>query len=136
MSVLLDTDVLSLLGRKRVPPKLEAWLAHQDAELFVSVVSLAELEYGLQQAPFTHRADLAAWLRETRQKFASATEHLTEPILVRWKQLLAELKAKNRTMTCEDSLIAATAFLHGHTVATHNKRHFEPAGVSVIDPLA
>ena len=49
---------------------------------------------------------------------------------------LTELKTKNRTMTCEDSLITATALLHGHTVATHNKRHFEPAGVSVIDPLA
>ena len=55
---------------------------------------------------------------------------------MRWKELLSELKAKNRTMTCEDSLIAATAFLHGHTVATHNKRHFESADVPLIDPLA
>jgi predicted nucleic acid-binding protein len=55
---------------------------------------------------------------------------------VRWKQLLAELKRGNRTMTCEDSLIAATALFHGHTVATHNKRHFEPADVPIIDPLS
>jgi len=47
-----------------------------------------------------------------------------------------KLKSANRTMTCEDSLIAATALFHGHTVATRNKRHFEPAGVPVIDPLA
>jgi predicted nucleic acid-binding protein len=40
------------------------------------------------------------------------------------------------TMTCEDSLIAATALFHGHTVATHNKRHFDPAGVQTVDPLA
>ena len=39
-------------------------------------------------------------------------------------------------MTCEDSLVAATALFHGHTVATHNKRHFEPAGVPLVDPLA
>jgi predicted nucleic acid-binding protein len=38
-------------------------------------------------------------------------------------------------MTCEDSLIAATALFHGHTVATNNQRHFEPAGVPIIDPL-
>jgi predicted nucleic acid-binding protein len=49
--------------------------------------------------------------------------------------LLADLKLRNRTMTCEDSLIAATALYRGHTVATHNKRHFEPAGVSLVDPL-
>ena len=32
--------------------------------------------------------------------------------------------------TCEDSLIAATALFHGHTVATHNIKYFEPAGVN------
>ena len=49
--------------------------------------------------------------------------------------LLSLLKNKHRTMTCEDSLIAATALFHGHTVATHNIRHFEPAGVKILDPL-
>ena len=135
MSILLDTDLLSLLERKRVPAKLTAWLEKNDAPLFVSVVSFAELQHGLNQAPETHRPGLAAWLDETRRRFAPATEPLTEPVLVRWKELLAELKAKNRTMTCEDSLIAATALCHGHTVATHNQRHFEASGVSVIDPL-
>jgi len=79
---------------------------------------------------------LAAWLAETRGAFAPATEQLTEPVLVRWKELLAALNRGNRTMTCEDSLIAATALHHGHTVATHNSRHFEPAGVQIIDSLA
>lgn len=135
MSVLLDTDLLSLLERKRVPARLTAWLEQNEAPLFVSVVSLAELQHGLNQAPEAHRPSLAAWLDETRQRFAPATEPLTEPVLVRWKELLSELKARNRTMTCEDSLIAATALFHGHTVGTHNKRHFEPSGVPVIGPL-
>ncbi len=134
MSFLLDTDLLSLLERKRIPAKLENWMVRQSG-LFVSSVSLAELEFGLQQAAVNHRAALAGWLAETRRKFASATEELTESVLVRWKELLAHLKDKNRTMTCEDSLIAATALFCGHTVATHNKRHFEVAGVEVFDPL-
>ena len=135
MSFLIDTDLLSFLERKRVPSKLVRWLARRDSDLFVSVVSVAELEYGLRQAPSTHRADLAAWLKETRQKFLPVTEQLTEAVLVRWKGLLADLKRRNRTMTCEGSLIAATALFHGHTLATHNQRHFEPAGVQIIDPL-
>ena len=135
MSVLIDTDLLSLLERKRVPAKLAAWIAEQ-TDLVISVVSLAELQFGLQRSPLAHRPALAEWLAETRRKFAPATEQVTEPIIVRWKELLADLKEQKRTMTCEDSLIAATALLHGHTVATHNKRHFEPAGVEVIDPLA
>jgi hypothetical protein len=134
MSVLLDTDLLSLLERKRVPAKLAAWISEQN-DLIISVVSLAELEFGLQQAPAAHRPALAGWLGETRRKFAPATEELTEPILVRWKELLADLKKRKRTMTCEDSLIAATALFGGHTLATHNGRHFEPSGVESIDPL-
>ena len=136
MSFLIDTDLLSRLERKRVPPKLATWVQEHEAEIFLSVVSFAELQFGLDQAPATHRPSLALWLAETRRTLAPATEELTEPVLVRWKALLAELKRRNRTMTCEDSLIAATARVHGHTLATHNQRHFEPAGVQIIDPLA
>ncbi len=136
MSFLLDTDLVSLLERKQVPAKLASWVQAHETEIFLSVVSFAELQFGLNHAPARHKPALAVWLEQTRRSFAGATEPLTEPILVRWKQLLLELKSKNRTMTCEDSLIAATALFHGHVVATHSKRHFEPAGVQVLDPLA
>lgn len=135
MSFLIDTDLLSLLERKRVPPKLTAWVQHNDGKIFLSVVSFAELQIGVDRAPAAHRAGLVAWLAETRRAFDAATEPLSEPVLVRWKRLLADLKRANRTMTCEDSLIAATALFHGHTVATQNTRHFEVAGVPVVNPL-
>ncbi len=124
-----------MLERKQVPPKLERWVQTHEADIFLSVVSFAELQFGLGRAPVAHKESLGAWLTNLRQRLAPATEELTEPVLVRWKELLADLKAKNRTMTCEDSLIAATALFHRHTVATHNKRHFEPAGVQTVDPL-
>jgi toxin FitB len=136
MSFLVDTDLLSLLERKRVPPKLATWIQDNEADVFLSVVSFAELQFGLDRAPATHKASLAAWLADLRRKLAPATEELTEPVLVRWEALLADLKVKNRTMACEDSLIAATALFHGHTVATRNTHHFEPAGVQTVDPLA
>lgn len=136
MSFLVDTDLLSMLERKQVPAKLATWVQHRETDIFLSIVSFAELQFGLDQAPITHKASLSAWLADMRRRLAPATEELTEPVLVRWKELLADLKVKNRTMTCEDSLIAATALFHGHTIATHNKRHFEPSGVQVIDPLA
>jgi toxin FitB len=135
VSYLLDTDILSFLERKRIPPKLVAWLSANEADCFLSVVSFAELQFGIDQAPATHQPKLRAWLADTRLKFAAATEPLSEPVLVRWKELLSELKQKNRTMTCEDSLIAATALFNGHTLVTHNSRHFGPAGVPVLDPI-
>jgi predicted nucleic acid-binding protein len=136
MSYLIDTDLLSFLERRRVPQKLVKFVSEHDQEIFVSVVSWAELRCGAETAPETHRPKLRQWLEETRRQFASSTEPLDEPVLLRWKQLLQELKRSNRTMTCEDSLIAATALHHGHVILTHNTRHFQPAGAPVLDPLA
>ena len=125
-----------MLERKQVLPKLAAWIQNNEADIFLSVVSFAELQFGIDRAPATHKASLTTWLADMRRKLATATEDLNEPVLIRWKELLADLKVKNRTMACEDSLIAATALFHGHTVATRHKRHFEPAGVQMVDPLA
>jgi predicted nucleic acid-binding protein len=136
VSFLIDTDLLSMLERPRVSRKLLDWLEKKESEIFLSVVSLAEIQFGLDQAPDTHQPSLTQWLSQTRQRFAPAIEELSEPVLVRWKKLLADLKKKNCTMTCEDSLIAATALYHGHTIATHNTRHFTPSQVPLLDPLA
>ncbi|MGH7559126.1 MAG: hypothetical protein ACREMD_15370 [Gemmatimonadota bacterium] len=38
-------------------------------------------------------------------------------------------------MPIKDSLIAATALVHGLVVATRNRAHFEEAGVKVVDPF-
>jgi predicted nucleic acid-binding protein len=83
MSFLVDTDLLSLLERKRVPPRLAAWIKDNEADSFLSVVSFAELQFGLGRAPATHKASLAAWLADIIRKLAPATEELTEPLLVR-----------------------------------------------------
>ena len=96
MSFLVDTDLLSLLERKRVPPKLATWIQVNEADIFLSIVSFAELQFGLDRAPAIHKASLAAWLAEIRRRLAPATEELTEPVLIRWKGLLADLKAKHR----------------------------------------
>ena len=135
MSYLVDTEVLSLLERKQVPPKLATWVRQNEAQIFLSIVSLAELQFGLGRAPAAHQPALAAWIAEVRRTLGPAIEELSEPVLVRWKELLTDLKKANRTMTCENSLIAATALYHGHTVATRNQRHFQPAGVQIVDPL-
>ena len=41
MSFLLDTDLLSMLERRRVPRKLENWIQINEADIFLSVVSFA-----------------------------------------------------------------------------------------------
>jgi toxin FitB len=135
MSYLIDTDCLSLLRRKGRSRKLEAFVQANEADIFVSVVSWAEMAHGTAAAAEpVFQAELETWLAGMRTQFSHATEPLDEPVLVRWKKLLSELKAQNRTMTCEDSLIAATALHHSHTIITRNLSHFRPSGAAAFDP--
>jgi len=135
MSFLIDTDMVSLSERKRVHPKVAAWMQEHEGESFLSVVTIAELQYGLLNAPDAHKPSLQEWINGIRSDFAHATEPLTEAVLVRWKQMLLEMRRKNRSMTCEDSLIAATALHRGHVVATLNESHFAPSGVKLVNPM-
>jgi predicted nucleic acid-binding protein len=50
-------------------------------------------------------------------------------------ELLAALRRSGRAMPIRDSLIAATALVHGLTVVTRNRSDFEKAGVKVVDPF-
>jgi hypothetical protein len=50
MSFPVDEDLLSLLERKQVPPKLAAWVRANEAEIFLSAASFAELQFGLDRS--------------------------------------------------------------------------------------
>jgi predicted nucleic acid-binding protein len=54
---------------------------------------------------------------------------------MRWAALLASLRTSGRAMPIQDSLIAATALVHGLTVATRNRTDFGKASVKVVDPF-
>ena len=54
---------------------------------------------------------------------------------LRWAQLLANLRTAGHAMPVKDSLIAASALVHGLTVVTRNRVDFEKAGVGIIDPF-
>lgn len=64
---------------------------------------------------------------------------MSQESLLEWKRVAAFLKEQRRTISCEDSLIAAQCLAHGHTVVTHNTAHFkilEPLGLKVINPFS
>ena len=139
MSHLLDTDIVSTFNKQTLPVKLARWLEKNEADSFISLVSVAEMRHGLATAPESHRKELEQRMADTEDRFTESFLALDLDVLTRWKALLKELKGINRTMTCEDSLLAATCLFHGHVMATNNVRHFEPAenfGLKIINPLA
>ena len=136
MSYLIDTDLVSFLRRRGRSRKLERFMEANEAEVFISVVTWAEIEHGVLLADAVFQTELRKWAEGMRERFAAATLPLEEAVVLRWKQLLAELKVKNRTIACEDSLIAASALYHNHTILTSNAAHFAPTGAAVLNPMA
>ena len=132
---LLDTDVVSALAKKRRDPRVERWLAERrDEELFLSVVSVGEIERGIalqrdRDRDFAER--LATWLERLLAVYGERVLPFDVVAARRWGELSAHLGHGGA-----DLQIAATALTRGLTVATHNAAHFTPTGVEVLDPFA
>lgn len=130
---LVDTDVLSLLRRPERSPRISRWIAAQrTTDLYVSVVSVAEIERGITRQ---RRRDpafaglLARWLDTVLSLYGNRILPVDASTARRWGRLSGDLGHEGT-----DLLIAATAIEHGLTVVTRNVRHFEPTGAQVLDP--
>ena len=135
MSFLLDTNVLSETRKPRADARLRAWIAEQpNASLHTSVLVLGEIRHGIhllgRRDPDAARG-LTAWLRGVRRGLRPRVLDVTEEVADLW----AELGIPD-PLSPIDGLIAATALLHDLTVVTRTVRHFERAGVKVLNPFS
>ncbi len=128
MSWLLDTCALSEYAKKVPAPKVVAWLDEQDeASLFISVISLGEIEKGilkLRQTELRRSQKLTAWLGKVEQRFAGSILPLDATALHAWAQLSAQAELAGRPLPMMDGLLMATAQCHGLTVVTRNVQDF------------
>jgi len=132
---LLDTVIVSELRKKRPDAGVVRWISkQQDDLLYLSVVTLGEIERGIEKRRKvdTEFADeLAAWLESLIRLYADRILPVTPSVARRWGRLSAQLGHDGA-----DLLIAASALTHGLTVVTRNAGHFEPTGVSLINPFS
>jgi predicted nucleic acid-binding protein len=132
---LADANVLSEPTRSAPDPRVVAWLRSHERDLVVDPFIVGEVRFGvLLLPPGLKRAKLEAWFIDgvARLECLPWDAHCGQ----RWAQLLANLRSNGRAMPIKDSLIAATALVHGLVVATRNTSDFEAAGVDVYDPFA
>jgi len=133
---LLDTVVLSEL-RKMPPrrnPHVVSWLdSVPPDELFLSVITICEIERGIERQRSVDPAfavALAAWLDVIRRNYSERILPLTTDIARRWGRLSAQIGNSGI-----DLAIAATALEHRLSVVTRNVRDFVETGVTVVDPF-
>jgi predicted nucleic acid-binding protein len=132
---LIDTVTLSELRRRQRDPMVVTWFERQrTTELFLSVVSIGEIERGIarQRATDPGFADaLAAWLDRVLVLYGERVVPFDLRTARRWGALSAALGNDSA-----DLMIAATALEHGLTIVTRNISDFAPTGVAVIDPFS
>ena len=134
MSYLIDTNVLSELRRKLPHPGVSAWFAQRPASsLYMSVLTLGELRKGIDGVTDEARKlALSDWLHtDLSVFFLGRVLSIDEQVADRWGQLVA---AAGRPLPAIDSLLAATALVHGLTLVTRNAKDFEGLGLAVINP--
>lgn len=128
MSWLLDTCALSEYVRKAPAPAVIRWLDEQDeASLFISVISLGEIEKGilkLRASDPRRSQKLTAWLGKVEQRFAGRILALDATALHVWAQIAATAELAGQPLPVMDGLIMATAQCHGLTIVTRNVQDF------------
>lgn len=132
MRFLLDTNVVSEIRRGR-DANVSSWSTEAaDADLHLSVLTLGEIRKGIERLRGRHpdQADVfAAWLEQLRDHFAPRILSVDDRVAEEWGRLNA--RAERKTV---DSLIAATARVHGLTVVTRNTADFEGCDVPLLNP--
>ncbi|MHB1302613.1 MAG: PIN domain-containing protein [Acidiphilium sp.] len=138
---LVDTNVISSRTPARVAPaEMAVWMDTNSAKLFLSVVTVAEIEDGIAKARregATRKSrDLGAWL-ETVLHLYGARILPFDLATARLAGLLSDhARGQGHAPGFADIVIAATARHHGLIILTRNLRHFAPLGVPVHDPFA
>lgn len=135
MSFLADTNILSeLRKRERCNPGVRAWFsATPFAEIYVSIINVLELRIGVEQ--MEHRdpvqgRGLRHWVEGTIiARLADRTLLVTPEVALTCARLHVPDPAP-----LADSLIAATALVHGLTVVTHNTKDFTRFPAPIFDP--
>jgi toxin FitB len=134
---LLDTNVISELRKApagRANSRVIAWARREDeSTLFLSAITLMELEVGTLQME-NRDPRQGAVLRKWLDGFVEpAFRGRILPVSAEIAKRCASLHVPH-PCSYRDSLIGATALVHGLTIATRNTRDFARMGALLFNP--
>lgn len=121
-------------GPAKTDRRVQAWFESVSPDcLYISVITVLELEIGFQR--LERRDPIQGWaIREwVRASLLPSFANRILDVNLTIVQLCAALHVPD-PLDDRDSLIAATALVHGMTVVTRNISHFQRTGVSVFNP--
>jgi toxin FitB len=137
VNYILDTNVVSELVAQQPDPKVLSWLESIPAEhIYLSAITIGELVKGVEKLPDSKRkSDLLTWLmNDLLVRFEDHILSVDVRVMMVWGKLIAHLEAIGKPMPAIDSLLAATAETHGHSLVTRNVQDFVNAGIALLNP--
>jgi predicted nucleic acid-binding protein len=137
VTFLLDTNVVSELAKPQPNAGVVRWLHEADEDsLFLSVITLAELRFGVERlAPGARRNRLAVWIREElAERFEGRILPVDERVADVWGEVLARSEAQGRRMNLMDCFLAATAKVHKLALVTRYREDFFGFGGELVNP--
>jgi predicted nucleic acid-binding protein len=130
---LLDTNVVSETRRPRRDARVIAFLAGEaKVDSYLSVLTIGELRKGVEAK---RRLDpvaaerIDAWIGRLEIRYAEKTLPVDKMVADMWGRLMAD-----RPRPVVDTMLAATALVHGLTLVTRNTRDVAGTGVNAINP--
>jgi len=135
--ILLDTNVLSALMQSPADPTVVAWLDRQPrSSIWTTTVTVLEIRFGLATMTEGRRqkALLATFAILLNEKLDRRVASFDLEAADATAALMAVRKSKGKPQDLRDSMIAGIAMARQATLATHNTRHFDDAGLTLIDP--
>lgn len=134
---LLDTCVISELVRPRPDENVVRWIDSVDERrLFLSVLTLGELEKGITKLHASQRKDdLREWLEyDLTERFKGRILPVDSAVAVAWGTLQGEAERVGGKLPVIDSLLAATAEIYQLIIATRNVADFERCSDTILNP--
>ena len=133
MKYLADVNVLSEPTKPQAESRVVQWLRENHAEIVVDPIVMGELWEGIVALPDGRRKqNLAEWFHQSPTGLVCLDWTLRTALV--WAELRDDVRRRGFTVPVKDTLIAATAKLHGLTVATRNVDDFVRCGVPVLTP--
>ncbi|MGH8220602.1 MAG: PIN domain-containing protein [Steroidobacteraceae bacterium] len=139
---LIDTDVLSTGAPSKVRPipALIEWMDRNSEKLYVSVVTIAEIEDGIAKASREGATRKSERLREWLETLLHLYSRRILPFDLSAARIAGALsdraRSRGHTAAFADLAIAAIAKHQELTILTCNLKHYAPLGVTAIDPTA
>jgi predicted nucleic acid-binding protein len=137
MNYLLDTCVLSEFTRRKPDEKVVRWMdAMDEEELFISVITLGEIQRGIEKLPDSHRKTaLLTWMNEDLiARFGDRVLPIDVPSMLVWGTLTSRMDASGTPMGVMDSLLAASALSRNMVLVTRNVKDFTGVNLRLVNP--